>query len=66
MAKKTIKIAGEGGAEKAAPSFTVEQLLSAKSFVGRKDALIAATKPGKRYTVAEAVKLVNEFLERKV
>ncbi len=48
------------------PSFTVEQLLRAKCFSTRKDALIAALDPARRYTVAEAQAALTNFLERKV
>lgn len=52
--------------QKTAPAFTLDQLLAAKSFASRKDALKAALSPDKRYTVAEAMQALNDYLGRKV
>ncbi len=56
----------EESPERVPPSFTVEQLLRAKCFATRKDALTAALKSDRRYTVAEAKAALEKFLERKV
>ena len=61
---KVIKTAKEEA--KNAPSFTLEQLLKAKTFAERKDALVASLDPDKRYTVEEATLAVKKFMERKV
>lgn len=54
---------GEAAAQ-AAPSFYMEQLLTA--FNVSPDIVRALLKEGRRYTIAEAQEIINNYLTRKV
>lgn len=59
-AKKTPAV------DQAAPTFTKEQLVKAKTLNLPRDAVAAVLEDGKVYTKDQAVRLVTDFLERKV
>ena len=50
----------------AEPKFTKAQLLSAKRFEGRKDAMTAVLKEDETYTVKEAEKLYDDYMKGQV
>ena len=52
--------------DQAAPTFTKEQLVRAKTLNLPRDAVAAVLEDGKVYTKDQAVRLVTDFLERKV
>ena len=49
-----------------APTFTKEQLVRSKTLGLPRDAVAAVLKDGEVYTKDQAVRLVRDFLERKV
>ena len=55
-----------GVADQAAPTYTKEQLVKAKTLNLPRDAVAAVLEDGKVYTKDQAVSLVTDFLERKV
>ena len=58
--KKTVAVDQE------APVFTKEQLVKSKTLNLPRDAVAAILEDGKVYTKDQAVRLVTDFLERKV
>ncbi len=48
------------------PVYTKEQLVKSKTLGLPRDAVAAVLEDGRNYTKEQAVKLVSEFLERKV
>ena len=58
--KKTVAVDQE------APVFTKEQLVKSKTLGVPQDAVAAILEDGKVYTKDQAVRLVTDFLERKV
>lgn len=66
-AKKAAPAAKKASAaDQAAPTFTKEQLVKAKTLNLPRDAVAAVLKDGEVYTKDQAVRLVTDFLERKV
>lgn len=63
--KKQIKTA-ETAVINSAPKFSKEQLLAAKKFKDRRDALGAVLEENKTYTNEEAEKLLYDFMKGKV
>lgn len=61
-AKKKVPAADQA----AEPTFTKEQLVKSKTLNLPRDAVAAILEDGKVYTKDQAVRLVNDFLERKV
>lgn len=53
-------------AAKTEPTFTVEALYSAKKYAGKRDILLAALEMGKEYTMEEADKAVQDFMNHEV
>lgn len=49
-----------------APSYTKDQLVKSKTLGLPRDAVMAVLEDGKTYTKDQAVRLVTDFLERKV
>ena len=64
MTTKTKKTTKQGVAEQAAPCFYKEQLFTA--FNVSLDIVRALLEDGRRYTVAEAREIINNYLNRKV
>ena len=64
MANKTKKT--DAVADQAAPVYSKEQLVSSKPLGLPRDAVQAILKDGQEYTREQAIRLVTEFLERKV
>lgn len=56
----------ETAAAKTEPTFTVEALYSAKKYAGKRDILLAALEMGKEYTMEEADKAVQDFMNHEV
>ena len=56
----------EADAAMKSTGFTREQLLKAKVFRGRRDALGAVLEDGKTYTIQEADKLLDRFMKGQV
>lgn len=52
--------------EPAQPTYTKEQLIGASAFIGRRDILQAVLEENKTYTIEQAGKLVDGFMNRKV
>lgn len=66
-AKKAAPAAKKASAaDQAAQTFTKEQLVKAKTLNLPRDAVAAVLKDGEVYTKDQAVRLVTDFLERKV
>lgn len=66
-AKKAAPAAKKAGvADQAAPTYTKEQLVKAKTLNLPRDAVAAVLEDGRVYTKDQAVSLVTDFLERKV
>lgn len=64
--KTTATQATAKAAETTAAKFTKEQLITAKKFKDRKDALGAVLEDNKTYTVSEAEKLLDNFMKGQV
>lgn len=56
----------ETAVAKTEPTFTVEALYSAKKYAGKRDILLAALEMGKEYTMEEADKAVQDFMNHEV
>nr|DAV92511.1 MAG TPA: hypothetical protein [Caudoviricetes sp.] len=56
----------ETAAAKTEPTFTAEALYSAKKYAGKRDILLAALEMGKEYTMEEADKAVQDFMNHEV
>lgn len=56
----------ETAAAKTEPTFTVEALYSAKKYAGKRDILLATLEMGKEYTMEEADKAVQDFMNHEV
>lgn len=52
--------------EKAAATFTKEQLYNSKRYADRKDVLMVVLDENKEYTLDEVNELIENFLNRKV
>lgn len=56
----------ETAAAKTEPTFTVEALYSAKKYAGKRDILLSTLEMGKEYTMEEADKAVQDFMNHEV
>lgn len=65
MSKKITKVE-ESESEKAASSFSKEQLLSSKRFQDRRDILNAVLKSDKQYTVEAVEQEILKYMKRQV
>ena len=65
MAKKEVAETVEV-VEKAAVTYTKEQLYNSKRYAERKDVLMVVLEESKEYTLAEVDELIEKFMNRKV
>lgn len=66
MASKTVTETTITETAAVAATFTKEQILAAKKYADRRDLLSVLLADNKQYTLAEADRLINEFMKKGV